>query len=282
MLYNKGIFDTLDIEGLPITYSKYLDAARQIQRDTDNDGYIDRWIGYTSVKVIWYQRLFNFYPLYLAASGGAPLIKNNKAAFNNAFAIEVFDFLKELYNNDFYARQRLSASQDPFILERYATLITGPWQVPYLEKFKPAHMEYDFFPMLVPDGHVGPSYTYGDPKNIVIFNTCHDPQTAWEFIRTMITSEGDLRLMEVTGQFPRRRSLGSDPYFEHFLSENPKLHIFANQVDYIKGLDSHELIVEIMDIISQEYEACVLYDRKSSAEAIADAESAVNILLGNM
>ena len=99
MLYNKGIFDTLGLEGLPLTYSKYITAAKQIQMDANNDGYIDRWIGYTSVKVIWYQRLFNFYPLYLAASDGAPLIKNNRAAFNNEYAIGVFDFLKELYNN---------------------------------------------------------------------------------------------------------------------------------------------------------------------------------------
>jgi multiple sugar transport system substrate-binding protein len=282
MLYNKGILDTLEIEGLPLTYSKYLEAARLFRKDVNGDGYIDRWIGYTSVKVIWYQRLFNFYPLYLAASDGARLISDNKAAFNNEHAIGVFRFLNKLYNEEYFARQRMSASQDPFIMQRYATLITGPWQVPYLEKYKPAHMEYDFFPMLVPDDHEGPSYTYGDPKNIVIFNTCTDPQLAWEFINTMITKHGDLRLMEITGQFPRRKNLASDPYFTEFLENNPKLVVFANQVDYIKGLDNHELIVEVMDIISQEYEACVIYNRKTPEQAIADAEKAVNILLGNI
>jgi len=94
-LYNKGILDTLGMDGLPETYSKYKEAAQLLQTDRDGDGYVDRWIGYTTVKVIWYQRLFNFYPLYLAASDGAPLIKNNKAAFNNEYAIGVFRFLQE-------------------------------------------------------------------------------------------------------------------------------------------------------------------------------------------
>ena len=279
-LYNKGLFQSVGIDSLPKTYSQYLDAGEKMQADRSGDGYVDRWIGYTTVKVIWYQRLFNFYPLYLAASDGAPLIKDNKAVFNNEYAIGVFRFLQELYKKNYFSRQRMSASSDPFVMEQFATLFTGPWQVPYLNKFKPDHLEYDFYSMLVPDEHIGPVYTSGDPKNIVIFNTCEDPQTAWEFIRTMIDKPGDLSLLETTGQFPRRKNLSSDPYFKEFLAANPKLEVFAKQVDYIKGVDNHELIVEVFDIISQEYEACVIYNRKTPEKAIADAERAVNILIG--
>lgn len=134
--------------------------------------------------------------------------------------------------------------------------------------------------MLVPDDHEGPAYTYGDPKNIVIFNTCKDPQTAWDFISTMIDKPGDLSLLETTGQFPRRKNLSTDIFFAEFFNKFPELEVFAKQVDYIKGIDSHELIVEVFDIISQEYEACVIYNRKTPEKAIADAEKAVNILLG--
>ena len=56
--------------------------------------------------------------------------------------------------------------------------------------------------------------------------------------------------------------------------------IFARQVEYIKGVDNHELIVEVLDIISQEYEACVIYHKKTPEEAMAAAEKAVNVLLG--
>jgi multiple sugar transport system substrate-binding protein len=279
-LYNKGLFELVGITELPETYSAYLDAAKKIKLDRNGDGYTDRWVGYTTVKVIWYQRLFNFYPLYLAASDGAPLIRENKAAFNNEHAIKVFEFLQNIYRQDFFSRQRMSSSQDPFIMERVATLFTGPWQVPYLNKFKPDHMEYGFYHMLVPESQKGPVYTYGDPKNIVIFNTCDDPQSAWEFIRTMIDKEGDLKLLKLTGQFPQRKRLSEDIFFKKFFDANPKLEVFARQVDYIKGVDNHALIVEVFDIISQEYEACVIYDRKTPEKAIADAERAVNVLLG--
>jgi multiple sugar transport system substrate-binding protein len=75
--------------------------------------------------------------------------------------------------------------------------------------------------------------------------------------------------------------LSSDPYFAAFLAANPDLDVFAQQVDYIKGVDNHELIVEIFDIISQEYEACVIYNTKTPEKALDDAERAVNVLLGD-
>ncbi len=279
-LYNKGLFEQAGIDSIPKTYSQYIEAGHKFQTDRDGDGYVDRWVGYTTVKVIWYQRLFNFYPLYLAASGGAPLIRDNKAAFNNKYAIGVFYFLQELYDKNYFSRQQMGSAQDPFIMESVATLFTGPWQVPYLNKFKPEHLEYGFTSMLVPDEHDGPVYTYGNAKNIVIFNTCEDPQTAWDFISTMIDKPGDLSLLETTGQFPRRNKLSTDPFFAEFLAANPKLEVFARQVDYIKGMDNHEFIVEVFDIISQEYEACVIYNKKTPEKALADAEKAVNVLIG--
>jgi multiple sugar transport system substrate-binding protein len=279
MLYNVKIFREAGLEKFPRTYPEYLAAARLISADRDNDGYLDRWIGYTSVQPIWYQRLFNFYPLYLAASSGAPLIDNNRAVFNNQYAIQVFAFLQELYTKNYYSRQQMTASQDPFIMERVATLITGPWEVPYLEKFKPPEMEYGFMPMMLPEVVDKPVYTYGDPKNIVIFNTCEDPLTAWEFLMTIISEKGDLDLLRITGQFPSRKKISENPVFQPFLNENPGLKPFAVQADYIKGVDNHPSIVEVFDIISQEYEACVMYGKKTPEEAIKDAADAVDVML---
>ena len=268
----------------PYSYTRYLDAGRQFKRDKDGDGYVDQWLGYTEVKAIWYERLFNFYPLYLAASNGAPLIQNNRehpsrAAFNNKYAVEVFRFLQTLYRENYFARERLSATRNPFLDKRIASQFTGPWTVGFLEKFKDPGFEYGTYTMPVPDGHQGPTYTYGDPKNIVIFNTCRDPQAAWEFVKTLIDKPGDLRLMELTGQFPRRRNVDTDAYFTPFLTQNPRLLPFARQTRYIKGVDNSAVIVEVFDIISQEYEACVIFNKKTPEAAIADAAKAVDILL---
>ena len=235
--------------------------------------------GYTAVKPIWYEMRFNFYPLYLAASGGGHLIQDNKAAFNNKYAIGVFRFLQSLYTNDYFSKENAAASSDPFVVQTIATKWTGPWEIPHLNSIPNLAFKYDYYEEIVPDDHTGPVYTYADPKNMVMFNTCTDPQTAWEFIKTLINKEGDLQLLQVTGQFPRRKNLLTDPYFNSFLNANPMLLPFVKQLPFLKGDDNSEVIVEVLDIISQEYEACVVYGKKTPEKAIADAETAVNLLL---
>ncbi|MCC6727359.1 MAG: extracellular solute-binding protein [Saprospiraceae bacterium] len=278
-IYNVRLLKELGLDSFPHTYPEYLAAAEKFKKDTNGDGYVDQWFGNTSVKLAWYQRLFNFYPLYLAASGGLPLVKDNRANFNNEYGVGVFRFLQELYRNDYFSKQTESAAQDLFIAEKYATKWTGPWEIEYLEKFKRPGFEYDFAPMPVPEGHTGASYTYCDPKNIVIFNTCRNPQLAWEFIKAMIDEEGDRQFLLLTKQLPRRQGLDSLPAFQAFFDENPKMRSCAAQAKHVKGSDNCESLIEVLDIISQEYEACVLYGMKTPEAAISDAEQAVNVLL---
>lgn len=275
-IYNKNAFKENGIDQLPLTYSAYINAAALYKKHNINN---DKRFGYTAVKAIWYERLFNYYPLYLAASGGKPLIENNKAAFDNKYSIEVFRFLQTLYTNNYFSRENTAASSDPFVIQTIATKWTGPWEIPYLNNIPNRGFEFDYFPPIVPDDHSGPVYTYADPKNIVIFNTCKNPRAAWEFIKTLIDKEGDLQLLEVTGQLPRRKALDADNFYAGYFNQNPGMRLFAKQVPYVKGIDNCEVIVEVLDIISQEYEACVIYGRKTPEKAISDAAAAVNILL---
>ncbi|MGB3075444.1 MAG: extracellular solute-binding protein, partial [Chitinophagales bacterium] len=279
-IYNKDLLRENGIDELPRTYSSYRNAAKVYKNNNAAKGLTGQWFGYTEVKAIWYQRLFNFYPLYLAASNGAPLIINNKAAFNNRYAVEVFRFLQSLYTDGYFSRENLAAASDPFVAEQIVTKWTGPWEISYLNSLPDRHFGFDFYEPIVPDDHEGPVHTYADPKNMVVFNTCTHPQIAWDFIETMVDKEGDLQLLEITGQLPRRKNLQTDPYYSNYFSKNPMLITFAKQLPYLKGVDNCEVIVEVLDIISQEYETCVVFGKKTPEQAIADAERAVNVLLG--
>jgi multiple sugar transport system substrate-binding protein len=278
-IYNKDLFSSNHINDLPKTYSAYQNAAETFKVNNEGSA-IKKRFGYTAVKVIWYERLFNFYTLYLAASNGAPLIVNNKAAFNNKYAIGVFRFLQNLYTHEYFSRENTAASTDPFVIQTIATKWTGPWEISYLNNIPGRNFTFDYFEPIVPDDHVGPVYTYADPKNIVIFNTCTNPQAAWDFIRTLTDKDGDLQLLEITGQLPRRKLLDTDEYYKDYFNRNPMMLPFAREIPYVKGIDNCEVIVEVLDIISQEYEACVVYGRKTPEKAIQDAEASVNLLLG--
>lgn len=278
MIYNENILDKIGFQKPPKNYAEFYNASEKFKKDINGDGYIDQWFGYSEVLVTWWQRFFDFYPLYLAASNGGSLVKNNKAVFNNKYSIEVFDFLRTLYKKKYFAKERLSARQDVFLGGIIATRFTGPWEISHTEKFKPEGFEYNFSTMPVPDDHKGPVYTYGDPKNIVIFKTCPNPQLAWEFLKFMTSRKNDYEFLKISKQLPRRKDLNEDSLFIQYFNENPKMKPFARQSKFVKGTDSSPVLKEVFDIISQEYEASVIYNKKSSEEALSDAEKAVNLL----
>ncbi|MEO5673516.1 MAG: hypothetical protein ABIQ74_02620, partial [Chitinophagales bacterium] len=71
----------------------------------------------------------------------------------------------------------------------------------------------------------------------------------------------------------------TDIFFNDFFVKNPLLVPFARQIPFAKGIANCEVIVEVLDIISQEYSACVIYGRKTPEKAIQDAATSVDLLL---
>ena len=278
LIYNEKMIADLGSSVPPKSYSDFFRFSAKFQKDVNGDGYVDRWFGYSEVLVTWWQRFFDFYPLYLAASGGAPLVKGDKAVFNNEYGVGVFKFLQTLYKKNYFSKEQLSARQDVFLSEIIATRFTGPWEISHADKFKPKGFEYNFSCIPVPDDHKGPVYTYGDPKNIVIFKTCKNPQAAWEYVKTLIDRDGDLKLLELTNQLPRRKNINTDEYFSGYFNRNPKMKIFADQSKFVRGTDASPVLKEVFDLISQEYEACVIYGMKTPEQAVKDASDAVNLL----
>jgi len=276
MIYNRRIIRELG--KVPETYSEFLEAAEKYYQDTDGDGYADQWFGYSDPRPLWRELMFHFYTLYIGASGGAPLVEGNQAVFNNSSALAVFRFFNQLYDKGYFPRERLASGQDPFPSGKILTKFVGPWEIARLEKFKSEDFDYAYAPIPVPDDHQGPVYTYGDPKNIVIFNTCENPLLAWRFLEFLISEENDLLFLKLSSQIPPRKDLNQNPLFQEVFRNNEKLAPFATQAMFVKGVDNNPVLKEVFDIIIQEYQASVMYGVKSPEQALEDAAKAVNVL----
>ena len=186
----------------------------------------------------WYQRLFNFYPLYLAASDGAPLIKDNRAAFNNEYAIGL-PLSGRFTRENYFSKEQQSAGQDLFIAEKIATKFTVLWEIQYLEKYKGIKWNTAFF-------HAGTGlpkywrwclYTYCDPKSIVVFNTCRDPQLVALSLSGRWWTGGRLK---VFGDNISTASPAGDRQHSGIsgLLRTTRLQVFAQQAKHIRGVDN--------------------------------------------
>lgn len=269
MFYNKRLLREAGVTTVPRSYSEYLAAGKKVSHDTDGDGQIDVWMGERDIRPIWWQRLFDFYPFYIAASNGKTLFDGGEVAFENKSAEDVLEFFQACYSNRLFPKTFFQGG-DPFFLEKKATHFSGPWQVAAMQKFAP-HIDYAVAPLPVPDDHQGPVYTSGDYKNIAIFGNTKHPHEAWEFVKFLVAAEHDLMLLEICDQIPVRGDLLGNPLFADYFRSNPVLVRFAEQALHTRGMDTAPDLKEIFDGISQEYEICAVYGKKSPREAIKDA-----------
>jgi multiple sugar transport system substrate-binding protein len=234
----------------------------------NGDGQTDVWMGERDIRPIWWQRLFDLFPFYIAASGGRTFFSGEHFDPDRHAASEVFAFFRACYGEHIFPRTFFQGG-DPFLLEKKATHFSGPWEVATIRKFAP-DLEYGVAPLPVPDGTTGAVYTHGDFKNISIFSTTAHPAAAWQFVEFLLRPEHDLLLLEICDQIPVRNDLLHNPLFAEYFARNPVMKGFADQAIRGRGIDAAPDLKEIFDTFSQVYEECAVFGRISPDEAVSE------------
>ena len=278
MMVNPEMLREAGVARVPRTYSEYLAAAARVTADTDGDGRADRWMGTRDIRPIWWQRYFDVYPLYVAASGGRTLFDADGAlAIDGRALAGVLGFFQTLYGRGYYPRSTLQGNA--FAQRRVATDFTGPWTVGWLAENAP-DVPVDFAPVPVPDGTPlgdGPPPTYGDYKNIAVFSTTRHPQAAWAFARYLVSPEADRLLIETTRQIPLRSGLLDDPELAPFFEAHPAMRRFAEQAAATRGLDPVPNMPETLDAVAQGYERAI-YGVETPAQAVRSITDRIGVL----
>jgi multiple sugar transport system substrate-binding protein len=271
LMYN---IDLLAAAGIspPRTHSELLDAFRRLARDTDADGRLDRWALWAPLKTTWHERFHDFYPLYLASSGGETLISNDVVRFDNDAARSAIEVLRRGFSEGLLPRANFALGRDPFMDGTVAMKIIGSWFLFELEQLKILGLRYGVTPIPVADG-VNPadSYAFADMRSIAIFSTTKYPDAAARFVAYLTSPAADRLMIEDASQLPYRRGLATDRRFTAALARWPTLFTYATHVERTRDLDIDPDIVEIFDLISEAYEAAGIYGVKPVAEAVSGA-----------
>lgn len=278
MMVNPAMLREAGVRQVPRTYSEYTEAAALVTQDTDGDGRTDRWMGTRDIRPIWWQRYFDVYPLYVAASGGRTLFDaQGDLAIDEQAMADVLGFFQTLYARGHFPRSTLQGNA--FAQGRVATDFTGPWTIGWLAENAP-DLPVDFAPVPVPDGTPvgeGPPVTYGDYKNIALFATTEHPQEAWAFASYLVSPEADRLLIETTRQIPIRSGLLADPELAPFFARYPAMRRFAEQAAATRGVDAVPNLPETLDAIAQGYERAI-YGVESPVQAVQSLTERIGVL----
>lgn len=280
LMYNVDLLAAAGI-GPPRTHSELLTAFRRLARDANGDGRFDRWALWAPLKTTWHERFHDFYPLYLASSGGRTLISDGQILFDNEAAVAAIEVLRSGFAEGLLPRANFALGRDPFVDGTVAMKIIGSWFLFELELLKTPGLRYDVVPIPAADGtNPDESYAFADLRSIAIFSTTKHPDAAARFVAYLTSPAADRLLIEEASQLPYRRGLVSDPRFAASLARWPTLSTFATHVERTRDLDLDLDVVEIFDLISEAYEAAGIYGvvpvRQALARAAAEARKIVD------
>ncbi|GBE30514.1 MAG TPA: extracellular solute-binding protein [Bacteroidetes bacterium] len=276
--YNTTMLHDAGVDSLPQTWSEFAIAADKVTVDLDGDGAIDRRMTLFNPISEWRQRLFDFYPFFIASTGGETLLNGTEVNFDRLETERVFRFFQNGFERNWFSRSLPVG--DPFVVgEKFASRITGPWNIAYTERFKGDNFEYEYGPIPVPDDYVGPKFTFGDPKSIGIFSTTDHPDAAWAFVDFYTSRSADLRLLEITSQLPLRRDLLSDSLYTEFFSQNPRMVQFAEQIPNTRGFDQNPVLQEVFDAIAMQFDAVCVHSRRTPEEGVEKAANRSRTIL---
>jgi len=270
VMYNKEIFTEagIDPENPDMdTYEKFTAGAQKIVDSGAAKAAI--WPAPTSE---FFQSWFDFYPAYLAQTGGTNFVVDNKATFNDDNGAAVMEFYKGLYDKGLSPKE--ASTDDAMGTGAAAMQVAGPWAI---ASYK-GNIDYGFMPVPTKDG-VAPeeTYTFADAKNISMFTSCENTGTAWEFLKFTTSEESDGALLDATGQMPMRQDL-EGTYSEYF-DANPDYVAFADQASRTVDVPNVPNSVEAWQDFRDKYSAAVIFDTTPIPDALSEAETSVNDLI---
>ena len=280
LMYNVDMFKAAGIQP-PRNHTELLNSWHKFARDTDGDGRLDRWAMWATLKTTWYERFYDFYPLYLASSGGRTLVNNGKIVFENEAAATSLDLLRKGFAEGVLPSSNFALGRDPFMDGTVAMKIIGPWFVKELDELKVRGLRFDVTPVPGADGtDPARQFAFADLRSMAIFSTTRHPDAAARFVAFLTSPAADRLLIEEASQLPYRRGLATDPRFTKSLARWPTLSTYATYVERARDVDIDPDVVEIFDLLSEAYEEAAIYRTKSVGDALkkaaAEARNVVN------
>jgi len=276
------ILRELGYEKPPRTYSEVLALGERLKAK-----YPDKFLWLRSELEVptWWQRWFDFFVFYYAASKGQPLITGNTITADDKAAIEVLQFFKTLRDKKLLITEPLATG---FEVGKTVMTVLGPWSFPWWRENYPELVYGETFvltPPPVPDWYPAeePIYTFADAKGVVMYAqaTAEQQKAMWDFIRWVLSDpEHDLAWVKITGMLPARDDVGTNPLFTAYIEEKePALLPYAENIAFAVPPIAHPQFVEIQELMGLECIYPVLIGELTPAEGWEAWKAAIEDLL---
>ncbi|AYF99940.1 ABC transporter substrate-binding protein [Lactococcus allomyrinae] len=267
----------LGFDKAPTTYSELEAVAAKLKGNKN----LSLWAAPALVDPTAYQRWFDYFPLYYAASNGADWVKNGKYVADHSANKQVFELMSALAKDNVL---QTGAATNPFENGNSLIEVTGAWvfanwttQFPDLQYNK----TYTITPPVVPDdmSTKGNINTYSDAKGVSIYASATKAQqkAAMDFLKFVFSdSKNDLIWLNDTSLTPARDDVTTNSTFTSYFDKNPQMKVIADMIpNAIPAIDNSKYN-DIQQAFGTDSWIPVVQGKMAPEKAVAAAKTAVN------
>ena len=270
IFYNKKVFTKagLATDNPPLkTYDEFLATAKTLVAKGGVQAAI-----WPSPTAEFYQPWFDFYPLFIAQSGGKQLVEGGEPQFTSPEGLAVANFWKSMYDAKLAPNEAYQG--DSFADQKAAMAIVGPWAIAVYG----GKVDWGAVPVPTKDGMDAKDvHTFSDEKSIGMYTSCKNRGTAWEFLKFATNKENDGQLLTLTGQMPMRADVVTD--FPDYFQKNPEYQQFADAASRTVEVPIVPNSVEVWQTFRTAYSESVIFGKTPIDTAFKDASDKIKTLV---
>jgi len=264
----------------PTTYSGMMKVGEALKAKYPNKFLTARE---ALINPTWWQRWFDFFMLYNAASDGQPFVTGNSVTADDAAVIKVFRFYGDLKANDYLLTRKAT---NPFETGLAVWRDLGPWSFPgWKENWPELKLGETFVtapPPLPDDVSYAHAKTFADAKGLVIYaqRSPEEQAAIWEFIKWVFTDPiNDRAWADATGMLPMRGDLSTNQTFDNVFEEHPELTGYADEMAYAVPAMANDKFADIQTALGEKGLIPVILGKKTPEQGWADAKAAIEAIL---
>ncbi|MER7681644.1 extracellular solute-binding protein [Streptomyces sp. NPDC096934] len=270
ILYNKKLFKKagLDPDHPKLaTYDQFLDASRTLVHSGAAKAAI--WPAPSSE---FFQSWFDFYPAFIAESGGKALVEKGTPQFDSPAGRKAADFWRSLYAQKLAPQEAYPG--DAFGDGKAAMATVGPWAI---AAYKDS-VDWGVVPVPTSDGRPASAvHTFSDLKSVAMFSACKNRATAWDVMKFATSRSQDGKFLAATGQMPLRPDLTGT--YPDWFAKNPGYKVFADQTRRVVDVPNVAGSIDMWQAFRDAWTKSVVFGRQPVDSALRDAAGKISDIL---
>jgi multiple sugar transport system substrate-binding protein len=272
IFYRPSLFKAAGIEQIPTNWTEFQATAKQLTRDTDGDGKIDKygmilplgqgeWTVFTWLPFMW--------------SGGGELKSGTTTTIDNPGSIAALQLWQDLIKDGstILSSPERGYELDNFLAGKVAMQLTGPWTFGQLAGMNVT----DYAVMPIPAGTRSATSMGGESLFMMKSNPAHQ-QAAWEFMEYVLSQDFQTEWALGTGYLPVNLKSRATTSYRDYVSKIPATQVFLDQAKYGRSRPIEPGYSQISEQLGRAIES-VLLTKNSPQAALKAAQSQLNLSL---